>query len=227
MPRRTRPDRFTLGTLAPCEKCPYRRDAPIGLWAREEFERLLESDVDTLGVMYGCHKGNGHFCAGWLLDQRARDFPSVALRARKAIDRELAVGLRRLHAGGHELYDSVEEMCAANGARPPERLEERYAALLRLLTLEPTYTADSLLLLGSMEATRAWRWCVAGARLPLIVASGDVHAWLARAPREWPAHAVEQCERCALLAALPDGDGNPLVVLDGSGGVRVLRHVVR
>lgn len=52
----------------PCESCPYRVDAPAGLWAAEEYEKLPRFDLETpfqpTGVFL-CHQQNGRVCAGW------------------------------------------------------------------------------------------------------------------------------------------------------------------
>lgn len=57
----------------PCSSCPYRRDAPSGLWARNEYERLLRYDGTTgeqaeQGAFgpFLCHHDDGHLCAGWV-----------------------------------------------------------------------------------------------------------------------------------------------------------------
>ena len=73
-------------TREPCESCPYRKDAPIKKWDRAEFEDLLAHDANELGgAVYGCHGTKKRVegpsvCAGWLLDQQRRDFPSIQLR---------------------------------------------------------------------------------------------------------------------------------------------------
>lgn len=67
--------------LQPCNNCPYRRDAPLQLWHREEFVKLLFNDKNPIeSPIYGCHKKNGHDCVGWLLNQRERGVPSIELR---------------------------------------------------------------------------------------------------------------------------------------------------
>ena len=58
----------------PCESCPYRRDVPSGIWAEEEYSKLIEYDRETFDQPHGlfqCHQ-NGHgdprarLCAGWV-----------------------------------------------------------------------------------------------------------------------------------------------------------------
>ncbi|MGH3734203.1 MAG: DUF6283 family protein [Micromonosporaceae bacterium] len=35
-------------TPHPCETCPYRKDAPSGVWAAEEYERLRSYDAQPI-----------------------------------------------------------------------------------------------------------------------------------------------------------------------------------
>jgi hypothetical protein len=112
----------------PCAKCPYRKDAPLELWMREEFERVLREDRKPLGLgnVFGCHKhGNRHragektpMCAGGVLDQLKRDMPSVMLRfhiAKSDNPQATYDALNSVSSEGMELYATIEEMCAANG----------------------------------------------------------------------------------------------------------------
>lgn len=57
----------------PCASCPYRRDAPSGLWAEDEYIKLLRYDGEIIDQVasgatttFGCHQRDGHLCAGWL-----------------------------------------------------------------------------------------------------------------------------------------------------------------
>lgn len=59
---------------APCASCPYRRDAPSGLWAAEEYAKLVRYDADTAGQppnLFLCHQTSAgdpraRLCAGWV-----------------------------------------------------------------------------------------------------------------------------------------------------------------
>ncbi len=58
---------------APCKSCPYRRDVPSGLWAKEEYEKLKVYDGDTgeqlekkAFAVFDCHQRDGQMCAGWI-----------------------------------------------------------------------------------------------------------------------------------------------------------------
>ena len=57
----------------PCPSCPYRLDAPSGLWERDEYEKLIRFDGDVPEQIYAgafnafsCHLQTGQLCAGWV-----------------------------------------------------------------------------------------------------------------------------------------------------------------
>lgn len=58
----------------PCESCPYRRDAPSGVWAAAEYVKLLAYDLDTAfqpKLLFLCHQNiaegdRARLCAGWV-----------------------------------------------------------------------------------------------------------------------------------------------------------------
>ncbi|GKT20173.1 hypothetical protein ADUPG1_011681 [Aduncisulcus paluster] len=54
----------------PCGSCPYRKDVPAGIWAREEYEKLPRYDAETWAQPPGvfmCHQQDGCICGGWLM----------------------------------------------------------------------------------------------------------------------------------------------------------------
>lgn len=53
----------------PCGSCPYRRDAPSGLWDVFEYSKLPEFDAETPfqpPSVFMCHQRNRRLCAGWV-----------------------------------------------------------------------------------------------------------------------------------------------------------------
>jgi hypothetical protein len=104
---------FKFDCNTPCKTCPYRKDAVLRLWAKEEFERLLESESDFFGVTYGCHKKTGSICVGWLMDQDRRNHPSIALRIQLIKNNITREYLDSLHCDV-EMFGSVEMMIRAN-----------------------------------------------------------------------------------------------------------------
>jgi Family of unknown function (DUF6283) len=110
----------------PCAKCPYRKDAPLELWSPEEFQNVLEQDKAMVGHVFGCHKhikrklaGEATpLCAGWVLDQLKRDLPSIALRlliAKSDNPQQSFDQLQSVSSDGLDMYETIEDMCAANG----------------------------------------------------------------------------------------------------------------
>lgn len=98
---------------SPCNNCPYRKDAPLQLWAKEEFEDLLNSEKEQFGKIYGCHKKDGHVCVGWLMDQDKRNLPSIMLRMSLSKNNVTRKYLDSLHCKS-ELFESIEEMAKEN-----------------------------------------------------------------------------------------------------------------
>jgi len=57
----------------PCPTCPYRRDAPSGLWAAHEYAKLpgydgdISDQVDAEAFqLFNCHTDRERLCAGWV-----------------------------------------------------------------------------------------------------------------------------------------------------------------
>jgi uncharacterized protein DUF6283 len=64
----------------PCEACPYRRDAPSGVWAHEEYEKLREYEGETWEQppnAFACHATPARLCHGWAV---VSGYDSLALR---------------------------------------------------------------------------------------------------------------------------------------------------
>lgn len=54
---------------SPCGSCPYRQDAPSGLWHASHYAKLAEYDLSLMDqpqATFGCHQHNGKLCAGWV-----------------------------------------------------------------------------------------------------------------------------------------------------------------
>lgn len=58
----------------PCRSCPYRIDAPSGIWTAEEYAKLVGYDADTSlqpPNLFLCHQTDANdprvrLCAGWV-----------------------------------------------------------------------------------------------------------------------------------------------------------------
>ena len=75
----------------PCGSCPYRKDAPSGLWDSSEYEKLPDYDGEIIDqVMQGaigvfmCHQQDGKLCAGWVAAHGPQNL--VALRMASGFD---------------------------------------------------------------------------------------------------------------------------------------------
>lgn len=97
----------------PCNNCPYRKDAPLKLWHKSEYDKLLASENDLFGAIYGCHKKDGHTCIGWLMKQDENRFPSISLRIKLSKENVTREYLDALHCKS-ELYENVNAMVEAN-----------------------------------------------------------------------------------------------------------------
>lgn len=113
---------------SPCNNCPYRKDAPLKLWHISEYRKLLEMESSEFGVVYGCHKNDGHVCVGWLMIQDQEGLPSIKLRLSLSINNITRDYLDKLFCKS-ELYKSVEEMIKANYPKSKILLMKKFRLL--------------------------------------------------------------------------------------------------
>lgn len=81
------PDAPSKPRPRPCASCPYRRNAPSGVWDRTEYAKLPEYDRDMAGqpaAVFHCHQGadstGAHpVCSGWLGHRDPADLLAVRL----------------------------------------------------------------------------------------------------------------------------------------------------
>ncbi len=97
----------------PCQNCPYRKDAPLQLWHRSEFERLAQQEENPFGGIYQCHKKDGHVCVGWLIKQDENRFPNINLRLMMMQHKVDRTYLDQL-SSPVPLYNTVQEMITSN-----------------------------------------------------------------------------------------------------------------
>lgn len=98
---------------SPCNNCPYRKDAPLQHWAKEEFENLMQKDSEQIGSVFACHKKDGHVCVGWLMDQDKRRLPSIALRLSLSQNEVSTDYLDSLKCKS-EMFNNISDMVKAN-----------------------------------------------------------------------------------------------------------------
>lgn len=92
----------------PCPTCPYRLDAPPGLWAEEEYVKLPLYDGTTAAQLlqgainvFCCHTEPCKLCAGWVGCHDMRH--NLSIRMRKDIDIEAVMRFKTkvpLHPSG-------------------------------------------------------------------------------------------------------------------------------
>lgn len=71
----------------PCGSCPYRKDVPSGIWAKNEYDKLPRYDGKTweqAPEVFMCHQRDGCLCGGWLACHGPREL--LALRFDRNID---------------------------------------------------------------------------------------------------------------------------------------------
>jgi len=75
----------------PCASCPYRKDAPSGLWERNEYDKLPAYDGDIPDQLFAgavgvflCHQRDENLCAGWVAAHGAGNL--LALRMARDVD---------------------------------------------------------------------------------------------------------------------------------------------
>lgn len=74
---------------SPCSSCPYRRDTPLGIWEREEYEKLPPYDNgDAILPTFHCHQENATgiptACREWVA---VHGFDSIAIRLARGAGR--------------------------------------------------------------------------------------------------------------------------------------------
>lgn len=103
----------TYHCTQPCSNCPYRKDAPLKLWDKIEFQKLLASENQQFGSIYNCHKNNGSICVGWLMKQLENGCPSISLRLSLIKNKIGKEYFDKLNSPS-PLYKNVKSMIRAN-----------------------------------------------------------------------------------------------------------------
>jgi hypothetical protein len=75
----------------PCAACPYRCDVASGVWASEEYDKLIAYDAPTMEqpfAAFSCHATSDKFCHGWAVvhTSRGHEYDLIALRLRGCPD---------------------------------------------------------------------------------------------------------------------------------------------
>jgi hypothetical protein len=120
----------------PCPSCPYRADAPPGLWHPDEYAKLPAYDGETAeqpAGLFHCHTHpDEHLCSGWVAVHQARGHHRELLALR------LGVAFGTVHPDAPDYTTEVELLssgaeAAEHGDAPPtERTRALMAKLQRL-----------------------------------------------------------------------------------------------
>lgn len=89
----------------PCESCPYRIDVPSGIWAPEQYAKLIAYDRPTWDQppnLFLCHQttaddGRARLCAGWV-GCRGSELLALRLPGSSLTDDDLAAARRYVSA---------------------------------------------------------------------------------------------------------------------------------
>lgn len=114
----------------PCTDCPYRLDAPSGVWSAEDYGKLPRYDAETGSQPlepFACHATPDFYCHGWAVCHSARGHEYELLSLRLfAPGAEIPRPAVPLFASGTE--------AAAHGLRDIKRPKRKArAAMARLL----------------------------------------------------------------------------------------------
>ena len=75
----------SLPRKTPCASCPYRLNAPSGVWHEDEYARLRDYDremVDQPQAVFMCHQGEAdELCAGWVAHRDPFDILALRMGA--------------------------------------------------------------------------------------------------------------------------------------------------
>jgi hypothetical protein len=121
----------------PCAACPYRQDAPSGLWAASEYDKLPPYDGQTWEQPQGlfmCHSGPDKICAGWAGCHDMENNLAVRLAASRG---EIELNEVTGYVSPVPLFASGIE-AAEHGKRdleaPSERTQKKAVALSRAIS---------------------------------------------------------------------------------------------
>lgn len=129
---------------APCRSCPYRRDVPSGVWAKEEYAKLPGYDGDTgqqldAGAMgaFFCHQQSGRLCAGWVGCHDMNESLGLRLAAMHGSISERDVEAAFDYVSPVPLFDSGAEAAAHGLAQLEEPGEQARRTIDRLERKQP------------------------------------------------------------------------------------------
>ena len=121
----------------PCTACPYRLDAPSGLWAEHEYEKLRGYDEPTFAQpfhVFACHATPEAYCHGWAVVHmnRGHAFELVALRLSREWDGVIPEAGVPMFESGNDAADAGQRDIETPGPETmaaADRLQRKYPRL--------------------------------------------------------------------------------------------------
>ncbi|WP_061711911.1 DUF6283 family protein [Kocuria palustris] len=126
-------DRTTTARKRPCASCPYRCDAPSGIWEAQEYDKLPLYDGEISEQMsarvFMCHQSGEQICSGWLGHRNPHDLLAVRLAiAQDDLDPALLD-----YSTDIELFDTGAA-AAAHGKRDLQHPDHRACSSIQKIT---------------------------------------------------------------------------------------------
>lgn len=125
----------------PCGSCPYRKDAPSGLWHESEYDKLPGYDGQTWEQqpqIFMCHQKDGRLCGGWLACHGPRELLALRMAAKK-IDPavwDYSTDVPVFGSGAEARAHGIRDI-----ARPTERTNKMIRGLIRKRLTNSPYRA--------------------------------------------------------------------------------------
>jgi hypothetical protein len=120
-------DQMKPPTKNPCGSCPYRQDAPSGLWHISHYMMLPLFDLESVGQpanVFGCHQNNGHLCSGWVATHDMEESISMRIAVQAGIITEETLDACLDYETSVPLFESGAEACL-HGIRDYENPSKR------------------------------------------------------------------------------------------------------
>lgn len=117
----------------PCASCPYRRSAPSGIWAAEEYQKLTAYDDETPDQptqLFLCHQTGEELCSGWVAHRGPHDLLALRLGVLQATVDPAVFD----YTTSVVLFDSGAEACAHGLSQidaPDDRAQATIDKLIR------------------------------------------------------------------------------------------------
>lgn len=115
----------------PCASCPYRKNAPSGVWSEDEYDKLPRYDGDIPEQesqrLFMCHQQDGCLCSGWLGHRDPNELLAIRIAlVQGRVDGdalEYTTDVPLFASGAHAREHGLRDI-AAPGERAQETIEK-------------------------------------------------------------------------------------------------------